>query len=140
VTVAAGLRRQVAAQARYRCGYCQTQEAVSGIPLTLEHIFPKARGGQDIEENLWLSCRLCNEAKGVQIDSVDPETETRVPLFNPRTDTWAVHFAWDVQDTHMIGLTPTGRATIAALSLNSELRVRARAVWAEAGHHPPADL
>lgn len=39
------LRAQIAAQARHRCGYCLTQEVVSGIPLTLEHIIPKALGG-----------------------------------------------------------------------------------------------
>lgn len=67
-------RQRVAVQARFQCGYCRTQEAVSGIPLTLEHIFPKAQGGTDDEENLWLSCRLCNEAKGVLVETIDPQT------------------------------------------------------------------
>jgi len=54
-------RRRIAEEAQYRCGYCQTQEVVSGIPLTIEHLTPKAKGGSDDNENLWLSCRLCNE-------------------------------------------------------------------------------
>jgi hypothetical protein len=131
------LRQRVAEQARYRCGYCLTQEVVSGIPLILEHIIPKAEGGQDIEENLWLSCRLCNEAKGVLTEAVDPKTGVAVPLFNPRTQAWAEHFAWSEDGTRVIGQTLTGRATVVALSLNSELRVRARAIWGEAGWHPP---
>ncbi len=57
MSVSTRLRQNIARQARYRCGYCQIQEVVSGIRLTLEHIQPKARGGTDNEENLWLSCR-----------------------------------------------------------------------------------
>lgn len=131
------LRQRLAEEARYRCGYCLTQEVVSGIPLTLEHIIPKARGGKDDEDNLWLSCRLCNEAKGVLIEAVDPQTDESVPLFNPRTQVWTDHFAWSEDGTQVIGQTPVGRATVATLSLNSELRVRARSIWVEAGWHPP---
>ncbi|HKZ84963.1 MAG TPA: HNH endonuclease [Anaerolineae bacterium] len=138
MTITTDLRLRIAAQARYRCGYCQTQEVVSGIPLTLEHIIPKARGGSDVEENLWLSCRLCNEAKGVLTEAVDPQTGTTVPLFDPRSQDWAEHFAWDEQSTQILGLTPIDRATIQALALNDELRVRARAIWVQAGYHPPA--
>ncbi|MBI3243243.1 MAG: HNH endonuclease [Chloroflexi bacterium] len=137
MTVSVALRQRVAAQARHCCGYCHTQEVVSGIPLTLEHLTPKARGGSDAEENLWLSCRLCNEAKGVLTEAADPQTGEAVPLYNPRTQTWAGHFAWDEQSVHILGLTAIGRATVQALSLNDELRVRARALWVQAGYHPP---
>src|SRR5215470_12092804 len=75
-------------------GYCQTQEVVSGIPLTVEHITPKAKGGSDDNANLWLSCRLCNEKKGTLIEAMNPETGDLVSLFNPRTQTWADHFTW----------------------------------------------
>ena len=78
-------RRQIAEEAKYRCGYCQTQEVVSGIPLTVEHITPKAKGGSDDNANLWLSCRLCNEKKGTLIEAMNPETGDLVSLFNPRT-------------------------------------------------------
>lgn len=131
------LRPIVVEQARHRCGFCQTQEVVSGIPLTLEHLFPKARGGDDKIENLWLSCRLCNELKGVSIEAVDPDTGRPIPLYNPRTQLWDDHFVWSEEGTRVIGKTPTGRATCVALDLNSELRVRARAIWVEARYHPP---
>ncbi len=132
------LRRRIAEQAGHRCGYCLTQEVVSGVPLTLEHIVPRAKGGQNTEENLWLSCRLCNEAKGVQTEALDPQTGESAPLFNPRTQDWTEHFARAEAGTHVIGQTPTGRATVAALDLNHEFRVRARAIWVEAGWHLPA--
>jgi len=114
-----------------------TQEVVSGVPLTMEHIIPQAKGGGTVEENLWLSCRLCNEAKGVLTEAVDPISSTVAPLFNPRTQVWAEHFAWSEDGAQVIGRTPTGRATVVALKLNSELHVRARAIWVEAGWHPP---
>jgi hypothetical protein len=137
LTVAPALRQLLAVQARGRCGYCLTQEIVSGVPLTVEHILPISKGGRTVEENLWLSCRLCNEAKGVLTEATDPESGTMVDLFNPRLQAWADHFAWNDDGTRVIGRTPTGRSTVNALSLNSELRVAARAIWVEAGWHPP---
>jgi hypothetical protein len=130
-------RQRVAQQANFRCGYCQTQEVISGVPLTVEHILPKARGGSDDEQNLWLSCRLCNEAKGVLVEAIDPQTDATAPLFNPRTQVWAEHFAWADDGAQLIGLTSIGRATIVALSLNSDFRLRSRRIWVEAGYHPP---
>jgi 5-methylcytosine-specific restriction endonuclease McrA len=52
------LRERVAAQARYRCGYCLTAEAVVGTPMEFEHLIPEALGGLTEEENLWLACSL----------------------------------------------------------------------------------
>lgn len=55
---------RVRAAAKDRCGYCLSlQKYVLGI-LEIEHIIPKAAGGSDDEENLWLACRLCNSYKG----------------------------------------------------------------------------
>jgi HNH endonuclease len=60
------IRARVRASAQDRCGYCQSlQKYVLGI-LEIEHIIPKAAGGSEEEENLWLACRLCNSYKGVQ--------------------------------------------------------------------------
>ena len=39
------LRERVAAQGRYRCGYCLTQERVVGVPMDVEHIIPEVLGG-----------------------------------------------------------------------------------------------
>lgn len=130
-------RRLLAAEARARCGYCQTQEVVSGIPLTVEHLLPKAKGGTDDTVNLWLSCRLCNERKGTLTEALDPETGNMVTLFNPRAQRWSEHFMWSADGSRVVPLTAAGRATIHGLALNDELRVRARALWVQAGYHPP---
>lgn len=131
------LRQRLARQARHRCGYCLTQEAVSGVPLTVEHIVPRAKGGGDGEDNLWLSCRLCNEAKGVQTQAVDPASGELAPLFNPRQQVWAEHFTWSDDGVRVVGCSPVGKATVVALSLNTEFRTRTRALWVEVGWHPP---
>ncbi|MEK5326168.1 RNA-guided endonuclease IscB [Aeribacillus sp. FSL M8-0254] len=45
-----------------KCCYCGKE----GIPLEVEHINPKSRGGTDRVDNLCLACRDCNERKGKQ--------------------------------------------------------------------------
>ncbi len=62
--VAKRLRARVAKQARYRCGYCLSAEAVTGLALDIEHLIPRALGGSTLEENLWLACSACNSFKG----------------------------------------------------------------------------
>ncbi len=44
------------------CAYC----GVKGVPLQIEHIIPKARGGSNRVSNLTLACAPCNTAKGTQ--------------------------------------------------------------------------
>jgi len=97
-------RQRIAHQALFRCSYCLTQERESGVPLTIEHLIPRAKGGDETEENLWLSCRLCNEAKGILTEARDPETRELIPIFNPRLQRWADHFIWSECGTQVRGL------------------------------------
>jgi hypothetical protein len=137
--ISAAIRQRVAEMARYRCGYCQTQQVVIGIPLHIEHIIPLAAGGTSDEENLWLACSVCNNYKGVQTHGLDPETDEASPLFNPRIQAWADHFTWSDDSIEIIGLTPVGRATVQALKLNQPFMRCARRRWVMAGWHPPVD-
>ena len=45
-----------------RCAYCGAKE----VPLQVEHINPRARGGSDCISNLALACEPCNQQKGTQ--------------------------------------------------------------------------
>jgi hypothetical protein len=63
------------------------------------------------------SCTQCKLHKGANFTSIDPETGNRVNLFNPRRDTWEQHFAIDIGG-HILGLTPTGKATVRLLDMN----------------------
>lgn len=133
------LRRLVAEEARYRCGYCLTLQRIIGRPMVLDHLIPEAQGGLTTRENLWLACRRCNEFKGAQTQAVDPLTGQTAPLFNPRQQSWSVHFVWSAEGIEIIGLTATGRATVVALRLNNPEIIAARSLWVQAGWHPPAD-
>ena len=42
------------------CAYCSKKD----IPLQIEHIIPKAKGGSNSVANLTLACQKCNQAKG----------------------------------------------------------------------------
>ncbi len=131
------LRRVVAEQAKYRCGFCQTAQAISGIKLHVEHILPVSLNGQTVESNLWLACALCNDYKGAQTHAIDSMSGERVALFNPRMQKWVEHFAWSEDGVYIIGQTPCGRATVAAVQLNNEYVVIARKNWVKVGWHPP---
>ncbi|NEQ62403.1 MAG: HNH endonuclease [Moorea sp. SIO4A1] len=45
-----------------KCAYC----GVDDIPLEIEHIKPKSKGGSDRVSNLTIACKKCNKAKGSQ--------------------------------------------------------------------------
>lgn len=135
-SVTKALREQIAAEAGYRCGYCLTDQLVSRAQMHIEHLVPRAQGGRSERTNLWLSCAWCNSYKGTQTEAVDPETGTRVSLFNPRTQVWSEHFCWTDDGARILGLTSVGRATVDALRLNNPYIVPARRFWVVAGWHP----
>jgi hypothetical protein len=134
------VRTRVRAQAGDQCGYCRTPQRYILGWLEVEHIIPKARGGTDDEENLWLACRMCNGFKGTQTHGRDPVTGRRVRLFNPRRQRWSRHYTWSTDGTRIIGRTVCGRATVVALQLNHIIAVTVRREWAAAGWHPPRVL
>jgi hypothetical protein len=59
---APGRRDRILRRDGHRCVYCG--EAFLAAELTLDHVEPRLRGGDDSEGNLVASCRPCNEAKG----------------------------------------------------------------------------
>jgi hypothetical protein len=137
--ISEALRDKIRTQAGNQCGYCRSlQKYVLGV-LEIEHIIPKAKGGTDEEENLWLACRLCNSYKGIQTDAEDPVTAKRMKLFNPRQQKWSRHFAWSDDGTQILGRTACGRATVIALQLNNIVSVTVRQQWVIAGWHPPTE-
>ena len=72
---------------------------------------------------------------------MDPESQIVVPLFNPRTQRWSEHFSWSVDGLRIVGLTPTGRATVAALHLADDPdAIEVRSYRIAAGWHPPTDI
>lgn len=60
-------------------------------------------------------------------------------LYHPRLHSWGEHFRWSDDWLVMIGLTPTGRATITRVGLNRENVMGLREVLVRSGIHPPDD-
>lgn len=134
------VERRVRAAARHRCGYCLSPQHLVMARLEIEHIAPLAKGGANDESNLWLACPLCNRHKGDRVSAPDPATGATVSLFNPRTQVWREHFRWSDDGLRIEGLTPIGRATVAALRLSDDPdALTVRYFWILAGWHPPTD-
>lgn len=129
---------RVRRDARNRCGYCLSPQHLVLGPLHVEHITPLAAGGSDDEDNLWLSCAVCNGHKSDKTSATDPDTNVEYQLFNPRTQDWPDHFRWSDDGLRIIGVTPVGRATVSALQLDSDpIAIAVRAAWVSADWHPP---
>lgn len=133
----AGLRDQLLAADDRRCAYCQTTEANTGQPMTLDYVVPRSQGGLTTFDNLCFACLRCNEYKGGLAAAPDPLADRAVPLFHPRAQVWSEHFAWDASAAHIVGLTSTGCATVVALRMNNPVIVDARRRWVSVGWHPP---
>lgn len=71
--------------------------------------------------NLALACDRCNLHKGPNLSSIDPVTGDNVNLYNPRIGSWDEHFG--IVGAEITGLTPSGRATVRLLNMNSDRRV-----------------
>src|SRR5579871_1343653 len=140
LSIAASLKKAVIERAQGRCEYCQAPEGYSPSPFALEHILPQARGGLTVLGNLAFSCQGCNNHKFTRITGRDPDTGSIVPLYNPRQHRWNEHFTWSLDSTQVVGLTPTGRATIVLLQLNRQGLLNLRGILHESGKHPPEDL
>jgi hypothetical protein len=118
-------RQIVRERADDRCEYCRLRQEHS--PLwrhQIEHIIPRKHGGDDDLNNLAWACVRCNLAKASNLSGRDRKTGQIVLLFNPRHQTWSDHFAYE--DAEIVGMTPTGRATVAVLNMNERRRLMLR--------------
>lgn len=131
------IQHQVRQRAAELCEYCHTAEQWQYILFTIDHIVPISHGGTDDPENLALACFHCNRRKSNQLTANDPQTNETVPLFNPRLQPWSEHFIWSSNGLQIVGLTPTGRATIACLDLNRDRVILLRAADTLVNRHPP---
>jgi len=63
-----------------KCAYCKT----ANVPLQIEHIVPKIRGGTNRVSNLTLACESCNQAKGnltaAEFGHPGIQSQARMPL------------------------------------------------------------
>jgi len=61
-TVALTRREVVAIRDNFKCQYCG-KDIAEKADMEIDHVVPRAKGGSDAYENLFLSCRRCNQEK-----------------------------------------------------------------------------
>ncbi|WP_287129282.1 HNH endonuclease [Candidatus Cyanaurora vandensis] len=142
MTISIASRQRIRQRANFLCEYCHSSEEASASLFTFDHLLPQSLGGPDSEANLALACHRCNGRRYNFTDGLDPETQTTVPLFNPRQNKWPEHFYWSADGQKILSRTPIGRATIERLDMNDDWHdegsiQRARRLWLRGGWHPP---
>jgi hypothetical protein len=130
------LRRRIRKAFSDCCAYCQTDEALTVAIFEIEHIVPRSSDGATKFENLCFACPACNRFKSNRTTG-NTLAGVSSRLFHPQQDRWLDHFDWSVDGTTIVGLTDVGNATINALQMNRRQVVEVRALWVDAGRHPP---
>lgn len=123
-SITAALRSLVISRAADRCEYCGLAQEGQEAVFHVDHVVPRAANGPTHEANLALACVGCSLRKGARQTGLDPTSGADAPLFNPRVEAWADHFT--VVDHLIVGLSPTGRATVEALAMNRPLMIAIR--------------
>ena len=76
---ASGMKRmRIYMRDKFRCQYCGEKKAAS--ELTLDHILPRSRGGDNSPVNIVAACVACNNRKGSRTPA-----EARMPLLTSQS-------------------------------------------------------
>ena len=126
-------RQEVFERAENCCEYCFLPTLILPMPHEVDHILALKHGGGNELDNLALACFYCNHNKGSDISSIDWETNKLVRFFNPRTEIWSEHFAFE--NGLIVPLTAEARVTVKILRLNDETRIEERRELFEIGDY-----
>lgn len=130
------IRNFVARRASGCCEYCLSQADFCPDPFSVEHITPVVNEGGNDTSNLAYCCQGCNNHKFTSTVAKDISTGEMVALYNPRQQVWSEHFVWNEDFSILLGISPTGRASIRKLRLNRQSVVNLRRVLFITGYHP----
>jgi 5-methylcytosine-specific restriction endonuclease McrA len=86
-------RKNILRRDLYKCQYCNR----SDIPLTIDHVTPKSKGGDDTWENLVAACIHCNNKKGDRTPE-DAKMTLRKRPTKPSHITFMKHFVGKIDD------------------------------------------
>ena len=128
----------VAKRAQEEGEYCLTPAEYSSDPFVVEHI-SLGKGWTNRFGKFDFTRHGCNGHKHAKVTVIDSIGEEAQPLYNPRTQSWSEHFKWNEDQTQIIGQTPVGRATIAALHLNRPGVINLRRILTLMGNHPSTE-
>ena len=131
------LRRFVIQRAQDCCEYCLLHQDDSPDTHQLDHLIAVRHKGKTNRENLACACTECNRNKGTDFGTIEQNTGQVIFLFNPRQQNWKDHFRFE--GARIVGLTPTGNATIELLHLNDDHRLLEREMLIAADRYPPKE-
>jgi hypothetical protein len=114
------VRRRIFERDQGRCQYRRLSQIGQSATLHINHVIPRSKNGVTDEGNLVLQCPYCSLHKADTVSAPDPQTGECVSLFHPLTQAWTDHFRVE-KDALIRGISPCGRATLVALSMNDFL-------------------
>ncbi len=86
-------RKNILRRDGHRCQYCGRGD----VPLTVDHVQPKSRGGEDTWENLVAACVKCNNKKGDRLPDEVGMPLLRNPM-KPNHVTFIRHFVGNLDE------------------------------------------
>lgn len=86
-------RKNIFRRDNHKCAYCHRAD----LPLTVDHITPRSKGGDDTWENLITACVKCNNKKGDRLPDEAKMPLTKKPS-KPSHITFMKHFIGRVDD------------------------------------------
>ncbi len=86
-------RKNILRRDGHRCQYCGRGD----LPLTVDHVIPRSRKGEDTWENLVCACVLCNNKKGDHTPEEASMPLVRRPI-RPNHVTFIRHFVGNVDE------------------------------------------
>jgi 5-methylcytosine-specific restriction endonuclease McrA len=87
-------RKNILRRDGHRCQYCGRAD----LTLTVDHIHPKAKGGEDTWENLVAACVDCNNRKGDRTPEEAHLKLNRKPM-KPNHVSFIRHFVGNIDDS-----------------------------------------
>ena len=87
-------RKNIFRRDNYTCQYCS--EKCSPTRLTIDHIIPKYKGGENSWKNLVTACKFCNSKKGnLSLNNIDMEL-----IKKPIKPNFMFHFQKEICNHH----------------------------------------
>lgn len=112
-----------------KCAYCGAKD----VPLEVEHITPRSRGGSDRVSNLTLACPSCNREKGNQTAQEFGYPDIQRKAKHPLKDAAAVNATrWAIYNGLNNGLLPVETGTGGRTKFNRCTQGYPKAHWIDA--------
>lgn len=87
-------RKNILRRDGHKCGYCGRGD----LPLTIDHIVPKSKGGDESWDNLVSACLPCNNRKGNR-NPIEAGMELRIRTYMPSHVMFVKNNAGRIEET-----------------------------------------